>query len=175
MKTSGDKKGLRTTGVPAAEELEVSPGYSSPEALAEGPKAVIECTQDIPCNPCELACKKKAIRVGDPITNLPAFFADRCDGCGHCIPVCPGQAVFRVDLAYQKGKATVSLPYEFLPIPKKGDLVRGVNRAGEVVCDGEVLKIQKPKSFDHTTVITISVPIDFGMEVRSIKRLRSPS
>jgi len=174
MKKAETRKGLKETGAPAVAELEASPGYPSREALARGPKVVIECIQDIPCNPCELACKNRAILVGDPITNLPVFFADRCDGCGRCIPLCPGQAIFRVDLTHQEGKATVSFPYEFLPLPKRGDIVKGVNRTGEVVCDAEVLKVQKPKSFDHTAVITISVPIEVAMEVRSMKRLRSP-
>jgi Fe-S-cluster-containing hydrogenase component 2 len=141
--------------------------------MAKGPIVVIECVQDIPCNPCEPACPKGAIRIGNPITNLPVFFPENCDGCGRCIPLCPGQAIFRVDMTYSKEKATVSFPYEFHPMPKKGDAVQGVNRAGEMVCDSEVLKVQRPKSFEHTAVITITVPKNLAMEVRSIKRLAS--
>ncbi len=166
-----DKKGLRATGIPSREELESSPGYPAQEALATGPMVLIECVQDIPCNPCEGACPRGAISVGNPITNLPVFFADRCDGCGGCIPLCPGQAIFRIDMTYSEEKATVSFPYEFSPLPQKGDTVKGVNRAGETVCDAEVLRVQKPKRFDHTVVITIAVPKNRAMEVRSIKRL----
>lgn len=173
MKTTKDKKGLRATGIPLKEELKASPGYPSCEALAKGPIVVIECVQDIPCNPCEPACPNGAIFIGNLITNLPIFFADKCDGCGRCIPLCPGQAIFRVDMTYSKEKATVSFPYEFLPLPKKGDTVKGVNRAGEVVCEVEVLRVQRPKGFDHTAVITIAVPKDLAMEVRSMKRLAS--
>jgi len=61
---------------------------------------VIECVQDIPCNPCERARPKGTIFVGNPINNLPVFFADKCDGCRRSIPLCPGQAIFRIDMTY---------------------------------------------------------------------------
>lgn len=161
------------TGIPSREELEASPGYPKAEDLSKGPLVVIECVEDIPCNPCEGACPSGAIFVGTPITNLPVFYAEKCDGCGRCIPLCPGQAIFRVDTTYSKEKATVSFPYEFLPLPKKGDAVKGVNRAGEVICDARVLRVQNPKGFDRTAVITLTVPKGLAMEVRSIKPLKS--
>jgi Fe-S-cluster-containing hydrogenase component 2 len=171
MKTAEIQGGLRVTGIPSKEELEASPGYPSAEALAKGPLVVIECVQDIPCDPCQGACPTGAVVVGSPITNLPVFYPEKCDACGLCIPICPGQAVFRVDMTYSEDKAAVSFPYEFLPMPKKGDVVPGVNRAGEVVCDAQVLRVQQPQSFDHTAVITVAVPRALAMEVRSMKRL----
>jgi Fe-S-cluster-containing hydrogenase component 2 len=163
--------GLRATGIPSIEELEASPGYPSAELLCRGPIAVIECIQDIPCNPCEAVCPNGAVYVGNPITNLPVFYGDKCDACGLCIAACPGQAIFRVDMTYSEAKATVSFPYEYLPMPKKGDLVQAVDRAGDVVCGAEVLRIQRPKGFDHTAVITVSVPRELAMVVRSMRRL----
>jgi Fe-S-cluster-containing hydrogenase component 2 len=172
MKHFRNLEGIRKTGIPSKEELEASPGYPSSAALQKGPIVVIECVQDIPCNPCEMACPKGAIRVGNPITQLPVFDAEKCDGCGTCIPVCPGLAIFRVNATYSEDEATVSFPYEYLPMPKKGDLVAGVNRAGEVICKAEVLRVQKPKKYDHTAVITLVVPKHLAMEVRSMKRLK---
>ncbi len=172
MKKSTAKAGIRTTGIPSKEELEASPGYPKPDAWSKGPIVVIECVQDIPCNPCEGACPRGAIRVGTPITNLPVFDVERCDGCGTCIPICPGQAIFRVDMTYGPEEATVSFPYEFLPLPKKGDVVQAVDRAGEVVCDATVLRVQQPKRVDHTAVITVVVPKDLALEVRSMKRIK---
>jgi hypothetical protein len=75
-------------------------------------------------------------------------------------------------MTYAEDRATVSFPYEFLTIPKKGDTVQAVNRAGEVVCEADVLRVQNPKSFAHTAVITVLVPKDLAMEVRSIERLK---
>jgi Fe-S-cluster-containing hydrogenase component 2 len=171
MKKVNTDGGLLATGVPSKEELEASPGYPSAEAVAKGPIVVIECVQDIPCDPCESACPRGAVVVGNPITNLPIFYPEKCDACGTCIPICPGQAIFRVDTTYSEESATVAFPYEFLPMPKKGDVVQGVNRAGEVVCDAEVLRVQQPASFDRTAVITVIVPRELAMEVRSMKRL----
>jgi Fe-S-cluster-containing hydrogenase component 2 len=165
------KEGILRTGIPSQEELEASPGYPSAEALARGPIVVIECVQDIPCNPCELVCPNDAIHVGVPITNLPVFQADECDACSQCIPICPGQAIFRVDLTYSEDRASVSFPYEFLPLPEKGSVVQGVNRAGAVLCDAEVLRVQQPKTFDLTAVVTLLVPKELAMEVRSMKPL----
>jgi len=172
MKEAGKKIGVRITGIPSKEELEASPGYPGPEALAVGPIVVIECVQDIPCNPCETSCPKGAIKVGTPITRLPVFYPEECDGCGTCIPICPGQAIFRVDMTYSEHRATMSFPYEYLPMPRKGDRVQGVNRAGEVVCEVEVVRVQRPKKFANTAVITVALPKDLAMEVRSIKRLK---
>jgi Fe-S-cluster-containing hydrogenase component 2 len=169
MKTTG--KCLLTTGIPLIEELEASPGFPSKEDILRGPTAVIECIQDIPCNPCEAVCPNKAIVVGKPITNLPVFIGEKCDACGLCIAACPGQAIFRVDATYSDAQATVSFPYEYLPLPQKGDVVSGVNRAGKVVCQANVLRVQKPKGFDHTAVITIVVPKELVMIVRSIQQL----
>jgi Fe-S-cluster-containing hydrogenase component 2 len=165
------QEGILATGIPSQAELEASPGYPSKQALARGPIVVIECVQDIPCNPCELVCPNNAIHVGDPITNLPVFLADECDACSQCIPICPGQAIFRVDLTYSSDRGAVSFPYEFLPMPKAGDIVQAVSRAGAVLCEAEVLRVQQPKSFDLTAVITLAVPKELAMEVRSMKRL----
>jgi Fe-S-cluster-containing hydrogenase component 2 len=102
---------------------------------------------------------------------LPVFIGDKCDACGLCIAACPGQAIFRVDATYSDTQATVSFPYEYLPLPQKGDVVSGVNRSGKVVCQAQVLRVQKPKGFDRTAVITIIVPKELVMVVRSIQRL----
>jgi hypothetical protein len=66
----------------------------------------------------------------------------------------------------------VQIPYEFLPYPEVGEIVDGLNRAGERVCDAKVLKVLKPKSFDRTAVIQIAVPKNLGMIVRNLKLKR---
>ena len=150
------------------EELAELPGVPSEERQEEGAVAVIECAQEIPCNPCEELCPHGAIKVGKPITNLPVLDEDLCTGCGLCIAGCPGQAIFVVDRTYSDDDASVQMPYEFLPIPEKGSLVEGLNRAGESVCSVRVLKVSNPKSYDRTRVIRIAVPKELAMEVRSI-------
>ena len=44
-------EGVRFTGVPSAEEL-MKAGIPSKERIRQGRVAVIECVQEIPCNPC---------------------------------------------------------------------------------------------------------------------------
>lgn len=88
------REGIAYTGIPSLEELINSPGFPSEEEMKKRPIAVIECVQGIPCNPCETACPFGAIEVGEPITNLPRLLTDKCQGCGLCIPACPGLAIF---------------------------------------------------------------------------------
>ena len=93
------------------------------------PKAIIECYQEIPCNPCETSCPFDAITIGRDINKRPVIDFDKCTGCGVCVYSCPGLAIMvanvKDDLAYYK------IPYELLPLPKKGDIWQGINRKGE--------------------------------------------
>ena len=152
-----------------ANELKDAGRYPSEERLAKGPVAVIECCQNIPCNPCESACKFGAIKVGDLITDLPVLDESKCIGCGVCITKCPGLAIFVVDKS--KETATVSFPFEYLPLPEKGDTVKAVDRAGQYVCDAKVVRINNAKANDCTPVVTIEVPREASDNVRSIRRL----
>ena len=151
-------------------ELKENLGYPTEERFKKGPVAVAECIQEIPCNPCEAACRFGAIEIGKPITTLPEINGDKCTGCGMCIAHCSGLAIFVLDKTYSDTQGTVSFPYEYLPLPVKGQKVKGVNRAGDPVCDAEVVKVQDLKSFDRTPVVTIAVPLEMVDEVRSIQR-----
>lgn len=163
---------LEETGYIAWEELKRYDRIPSEERLSKGPAAVIECIQQIPCNPCEAACKQGAIKIGEPITKLPVLNEELCTGCGLCIAKCPGLAIFVVDKAYSQLQATVAFPYEYTPLPMVDQTVEAVNRQGEVVCEATVLKVVNPKAFDKTPVVTIVVPKNCADEARSIKRLR---
>ena len=153
--------------VPQA-ELERSPGYPSNERMQQGPVVVIECPQEIPCNPCEEACPHHAITVGTPITNCPQLDETKCIGCGLCIPRCPGLAIFLVDLTYSNELAAVTVPHEYLPLPKVGQKVATVNRAGKPVCEAEVVKVVNTKANDRTAMITVTVPCEHAAIVRGI-------
>lgn len=156
-------------GVLTMKELERLPCVPSGERMERRAVAVIECPQDIPCNPCQTACPKGAIVVGEPITGIPLLKEDLCDGCGLCVAPCPGQAIFIVDLNYSSEEATVSLPYEFQPLPAAGQKVEALNRRGEMVYTGTVVKVLNPRSFDRTAVVTVTVPREQAMEVRNIR------
>ena len=166
------QKGFALTGLATREELLNSPGYPSAERMAKGAVAVIECTQEIPCDPCEAACPVGAISVGQPITTVPILDGTKCTGCGLCIAACPGQAIFLVDLTYADSEALVAFPYEFLPLPTIGNEVDAVNREGKVVTRGRIVRVLNPRKYDRTPVVYIAVPKRFAQEVRSIRRER---
>ncbi len=124
--------------------------------------AVIECIQEIPCNPCVDACPFNAISM-ENINALPVVDFDKCVGCGKCVEVCPGLAIFVVKVMGEK--AMVTMPYEFLPLPKEGQKVKAADREGREICDATVKKIRKGR----TPVITIELPAEYAMEARHIR------
>ena len=165
------QKAKGEAGLVSLVELQASPGYPSEERLESGPVAVIECIQEIPCNPCESACRFNAIVVGKPITNLPRLVEEKCRGCGECIPACPGLAIFLVNRTYSPEEAAISIPYEYLPLPEVGSTVNALDRRGERVCSGRVIRIANPKKNDNTAVVTIAVPRRYSDQVRSLRTI----
>lgn len=162
-------QGLFTSGYLSEEELKNSPGTPSEIRRQKGPVAVIECIQDIPCNPCEASCKVGAILVGEDITNLPRLDEEKCIGCQTCVSICPGQAIFLVDESLPDGQAAVTIPYEFLPLPEKGEAVTALDRSGEELGDVVVTAVRKTEKMDQTAVITIKVPREWSMKARALK------
>ncbi|MCL4499409.1 MAG: 4Fe-4S binding protein [Chloroflexi bacterium] len=160
--------GVETTGILIDEELAAMPGVPSEARLAMGKVAVIECGQQIPCNPCEDACRFGAIVIGEPLTRPPALIEDKCTGCGLCLPVCPGLAIFLVDTTYSDTEAAVSFPYEMLPQPRRGQRVQALDRAGEVVGEARVISVQSPRRNNRTPIVTVAVPKAQAMVVRNI-------
>lgn len=164
---------LRKTGYLTKGELVNLNLYPTEERFKKGSVAIIECIEEIPCNPCEAVCKFKAIKIGKPITNLPILDENLCRGCGLCTAKCPGLAIFMIDKTYSEKEGLVSFPHEYLPLPVTGSIVEAVNRKGKVVCFGKVLKVLNKKGFDRTPVVTIAIPKEKLDEVRGIKRLES--
>jgi len=124
---------------------------------------IIECVQEIPCDPCVAICPVNAISMKD-INAIPRVDFDKCTGCRRCVGICPGLAIFVVKL--EDDKALITLPYEFLPIPKVGDKVKALDREG--ISRG-IAKVKKVNRSEKTTVVTIEVDKDLAMEVRNIK------
>lgn len=146
------------------DEIMRFPGY---ETGFEGFRPVVECTQNIPCNPCQDVCPNKCIIVGDNITGLPAVQKGaKCTGCGLCVSACPGQAIFLINEKFEQGKAAVSLPYEFLPLPQKGDKGYALDRSGNKICEAEVVDVKTSKAYDRTNVLTMKVPFEFKNQAR---------
>lgn len=161
---------MNVVGYPSLQELEQSPGFVSNDRLKKGAVAVIECVQDIPCDPCEKACPQGAIKVGRTITNLPVLEEEKCTGCGLCIPACPGLCIFLVDMTFSPTEALIGIPYEFVPLPTPGSRVEGIDRSGKCICQASVIKVRNPSSYDRTPVVYIAVPKKHAQEVRFIMK-----
>lgn len=158
---------LKHDGIPSADELqEVLPPA---ERMRRGPVAIIECFQDIPCDPCVAACPVHAITMRDGITDKPRLDSDKCTGCTLCVAGCPGLAIFVVDLERTETHAAVTLPHELLPVPKVGEKVTGLDRAGREVGQVEVIRVLNTAKQDHTAVVTVLVPRELAMQVRAIR------
>ena len=133
------------------------------EQLKKG-VAVIECIQKIPCNPCVTSCPVNAISM-KYINSLPEIDYDKCIGCAKCVGICPGLAIFVIKYI-DYNKALVTLPYEMLPIPDKGDIIEGLDRKGEKIDNVEVKKVIKK---GKTAVVTVKTTQKNAMDIRNIR------
>ncbi|KPL19223.1 MAG: hypothetical protein AMJ92_04240 [candidate division Zixibacteria bacterium SM23_81] len=141
------------------------------ERLRRGPVAMVECVEEIPCNPCVEICPQGAISMPGGLNKLPRLDWEKCNGCGVCVSGCPGLAIFMVDLTEGRDRAKVALPYEFIPLPEKGDKVMALDREGNELGPVDVIRVQKGKRLDRTPIVTIAVPRKWALAARSIRRL----
>jgi Fe-S-cluster-containing hydrogenase component 2 len=125
--------------------------------------AILECVQEIPCNPCVESCPVHAISMKD-INALPVNDFQKCIGCTKCVGICPGLAIFVIKI--KDNKAWITLPYEFVKVPKVGDVVQALDRTGMVRGKALVKKVVKQ---GKTMVITIEVNSSLAMDIRNIK------
>jgi len=167
-----DRSTLRSyqrTGVLSERELLKGRQVPGLERLKRGPCVVIECIENIPCNPCAYACPRKAITIEGGLTELPRVDFDKCNGCTLCVARCPGLAIFVVDCGHAEGRAAVTIPYELLPRPIKGQRVTALDRHGRRVCAGTVVRVIDTKATDRCAVVTLAVPKKHWNTVRSIR------
>lgn len=160
----------RSDGILRENELEGLTPDS--ERLARGPVVIVECVENIPCDPCVAACPKGAITIEGDLNCTPRVDRELCDGCGVCISACPGLAIFSVDMSGDEEAARVSLPYEFLPLPAKGDRVVALDRSGGEVCDAVVARVLSSKALDRTPIVTLEVPREHALDVRHFRPAR---
>ena len=162
-----ENKQYLSDGIIGLEDLASFNSVPTTERLREKrPVAMIECIQEIPCNSCVVACKLGAIEMAR-VNDVPRVDYDKCTGCMACAMVCPGLAVFV--LREGDGGGYVTLPYEFLPVPKTGDQVIALNRTGTVLGKSRVARVFPPERNDGTALVTIEVPKELLLEARAIR------
>lgn len=155
----------KATGVLTLEQLENM--LPPRERLEKGPVAVIECIQKIPCDPCAHICKFGAIKKKS-LVDPPEVDYEKCTGCGECVAICPGLAIFLVNLNYKNREAMIMIPYELLPTPEEGEIYEALDREGKQVGETRIITTKMKK--DRTAVVVIAVKKPLAMIVRNIGR-----
>ncbi len=135
------------------------------ERLEKGPVVVIECVENIPCDPCVAVCNFGAIDM-DEITDVPDIDFEECTGCALCVTECPGLAIFVVDCSYSEEKCKVTMPYEYLPVPEEGDEVTALNRKGEEVQKAKVTNVRQS---GKTYALTLEIDKENVWDVRGVE------
>ncbi len=148
---------------------ELSSVFPDMDRLQSGPVAIIECIQEIPCNPCQDACPRDAIGPFIRMTDNPVINFEKCNGCGLCIGSCPGLAIFVLHLCYGQDTSMIKIPYEMLPVPCPEQSVSLLDRSGQVIGRGIVKKIQSLKHNPKTHIIWIEIPRELYKKARNIK------
>jgi Fe-S-cluster-containing hydrogenase component 2 len=155
------------TGTVTLEYLKKLGNVPPEERLRKGPVAMTECVQDIPCNPCSEVCPTKSIHM-DNINDRPKIDFDTCIGCTLCMQVCPGLAIFMLDKSKEKPRLTI--PYEMLPMPERGDIVKLLNREGEEIGEGKVVALLFPDKRYKSALVTVEVDDDMLLyEARNLR------
>jgi len=112
------------------------------------------------------ASKGRSGLSGTSMTSLKSILRN-VQGAGSASVAVRGWPFFVVDISGPTQEGSVSLPYEFFPLPKKGEDVLALDREGGVVGTGTVQKVQRKKN--KRSVITIAVPKDLVMVVRNVR------
>ncbi len=138
----------------------------------KGVYPVINCVQEIPCNPCEVVCPKDSIKIGEPITNVPEYVGG-CIGCEICVAKCPGLAITLVD--WRKGDPIVTVPFEFEPDEyfKVGDMVDVTDRLGNLLGKAEVVRIRRRTVSKGTHIVKLKADRSIAEKIAGI-RIQTP-
>ena len=130
-------------------------------------RAIIDCTEEIPCNSCEAVCPFGAIHIGENLNSTPVVDYDKCNGCATCVIACPGLAIHMLKEDVENSTALVGIPYELLPLPEKGQKMWALDEEGNYICDAIVKKIAKYPN--KTNIIYVEVPLEFSQKVLSVE------
>ncbi|MEO0246911.1 MAG: FAD-dependent oxidoreductase [candidate division WOR-3 bacterium] len=139
--------------------------------LKQGVYPILNCVQEIPCNPCDTICPKGSIKIEGNILNPPKYLGG-CIGCEMCVAICPGLAIALVD--FRKEEPLVTLPFEFEEgIIKVGDEVEVTDRLGNVLGKGRVVSfryVEKVRNIPvKTRLVKIKVSEEIAEKVAGIK------
>jgi Fe-S-cluster-containing hydrogenase component 2 len=166
---SNDELNALQRGYHKREELEKF-NVLPPEAIVEQKRvALIECVEEIPCNPCAVVCRVDAIQK-ETLCSPAIVDWEKCTGCTLCVAVCPGLSIYLQ--AIKDGKGYVTMPYELLPAPKVGMKVKLMDRSGTEVGIGTIVMPTYQAKGDAYPRWVVTIEMDdpaLSYEVRAIK------
>jgi ferredoxin len=152
------------------EVLKSKPGQVL-QAMDEGQTGevfpVMQCRQEIPCDPCASVCPQHLIQI-DPhdIRQLPEFCPldeKNCIACERCVAVCPGLAITLVDFRKNPQHPTVSIPIEFSETYlHQGDAVPVTDIDGRVLGEFPVVSMRMLRQFSRTLIVRVQIPAQFA-------------
>jgi thioredoxin reductase/Fe-S-cluster-containing hydrogenase component 2 len=132
------------------------------------PLPIIDCMQNIPCNPCVNSCKVNAITMDDNnISSLPRIDYNKCISCLNCAKICPGLSIYFVNYNYDEENANIILPYELFFNLVKDQTVIALDKHGKKVCEAKLLKTIKTNSINSVTLVSLLVKKEYAFDVRS--------
>lgn len=143
---------LNKTGVPSREQI--LERFSQEGKLLKY-KAILECYEEIPCNPCATSCPVGAIGIEPNIHAQPLIDLDICTGCAICVAICPGLSIMLAKLS--EDKAYFKIPYEMNEVFEKGMSVHALNRSGERIGEARILSVIETKQGVKTKLIEVEV------------------
>ena len=174
-KLEGDK--TLESGYVTLEDLRKAGNIPPDDILEARPVPIFDCLENIPCTPCRDVCPTGAV-VMKSMIDKPRVIWEKCTGCTLCAQACPGLAITIVWMNFGKTRlkgrkdaenlALVAVPYELLPLPKRGDKVRVYDRANRYICDGEVYSVIKSPKFG-TVLVNVLVPRHCALEVKHVE------
>jgi Fe-S-cluster-containing hydrogenase component 2 len=89
----------------------------------------------------------------DGINGIPHVDFAKCTGCMSCLKVCPGLAIFIQDKS--KAKPSVTVPYEYLPLPVKGSTVTLLGRDGASLGSAIVKFVLPADTVSRSSLISV--------------------
>lgn len=143
---------LEKKGFPTKEQIK---SCFPDETLMIKPKAVIECYEKIPCNPCSTSCPFDAIYIGKDINDIPVIDFDKCTGCCICVYSCPGLAI---KVVQNNGiNAKFKIPYEFIPYPVKDEIWNAIDHEGNIIGKAKIVNVTLGKKQNKTALVEVIV------------------
>jgi hypothetical protein len=76
-----------------------------------------------------------------------------------------------VDESLENGRARVTVPYEFLPLPEKGETIIALDRSGKALGEALVTGVRKTEKMDETSLVAMEVPREWSMRARGLTRI----